>query len=240
MKIISPALLTVAVLSNPLAAGPMKSLTPLAPPSGFSVGANVGYSFGNASFQNRFAVPPLQAAPKGGDRGSGITGGVFVGYQHPLSQGWSVGSDLAVTGDTSAFDKKFQINPVTSLQIKIKRTATVDLVPTVTKQLNDTFTFFAGVGVSMAEFTGSTTLSILNPGPSRGFKQTALGVKGTLGVEVAVNEALSVTGSVSYTDYSSVTKGLKGFGADYMPNQVNQLIFKSNYITPALGVRYKL
>lgn len=208
--------------------------------SGFSVGGDVGYSYGSGTFNSSFkdglglAVP---AVVSGGSSSSAGLIGVIGGYRYIFNQGSTFGVDLAANYlPGNEFKKRFSQSG-SPFDNRLKREFNV--IPSVSfgKVVYDQFHIALGLGLGISQFKhrvdnilASTTVSS---------SQTTLGFVPSLNAEYACTKEISFMGNVSVEMYRKVNSNFGQNLAPALPGSGYWSAIKPKFITPKAGIIYR-
>ena len=122
------ALLIAAPLSNASAADLTFKAPPLPPPPvctwcGFYIGANAGYSWGNARWT--YSDPSFSGTNSGSEKLDGFIGGVQIGYNWQANKTWVLGLEADIQGSAEKGNNSFS-DPYTYEIVTIDPTAFVN------------------------------------------------------------------------------------------------------------------
>lgn len=208
--------------------------------TGFFAGGNVGYNYGNGSFNATF-YSPFPVSTTNSDSGSGKSSsaliGVVGGYREVFMPGYTLG--LEVTGNyigMNEIHKQFiLIN--SPFMNRLKRT--YNAVPSVVLGaiLNNRWLATFGLGLGISRFH----LFVDNRagGVTAKASSTNLAFVPSLGVEYATSHNISLTGNVSYEIYQKVRNVFNSKVAPTLPGSNYTASISPKYLTVKAGFVFK-
>lgn len=217
--------------------------------SGFGIGASIGFGAACGNLQSTWALPPYNysVAPRATVHSSNVVGGVLVDYQKVMDSGWSWGGEVAFSFDAINLKNSFAgqvpaAGPRRALNYTIKtefkRSCAIEPSIVIGKTISERWRLFGKVGPSIASFNVRQTLTSQGLPPAvQSFKERKTGVVVAVGADCALAKNISLTASVSYTQYPKITRVLAPVVAN--PPVAGERFGVSlgySVITPKLGV----
>ena len=226
--------------------------------SGFVVGGALGYShmgtrFTNNSSESAFIGVAAQSSSarttEVTSSASSIIGSLSAGYRYITESGFAIGFNLGVSKDGNTSKDNGTLTTVNSIAYTTKLNRQFQITPAlfIGQRVADNWMVFTELGLSISRFKlkaeRTATAANTNPVAASNKSFTKVGFAPTIGVECALSDRISVTGTATYEYFGSTKKDVGSTntrpGAIDFQTQ-NNVKVQPNYFTAKVGVLFKI
>jgi|GEM_PF-1146126 len=249
-KTLSLTALTLALAtSSAFAAAPATTSTTPSIRSGFLIGVEGGYSMMRGKVDGIFDTdgpipggePPIPAARQISKKASTFVGDVLMGARYVFKNGITLGGDVSLGYDGNHISSPLTYNDplagTTEFGNKLKRTYFITPSFIVGKTFTPRLHGFIKLGLGVSKFKNE----IKNIAVNRTFRssKTTIGFVPTIGLEYALTQRISLTGSLSYERYGDLKKKYVNVVSNANPTaEYTSRIRKVNFFTAKAGVTF--